>query len=82
VIDPEICTGCGLCERACATEKAAIFVLPREVAQGRPGDHYVKGWDKKDQQRAGDRKASDITTHTKRSEKEAADYLNDGVSYE
>jgi ferredoxin-type protein NapG len=82
VIDPEICTGCGLCERACVTEKPAIFVLPREIAQGRPGDHYVKGWDKKDQQRAGDRKDEDITTHTKRSEKEAADYLNDGVSYE
>jgi ferredoxin-type protein NapG len=82
VIDPDICTGCGLCERACVTEKPAIFVLPREIAQGRPGDHYVKGWVKKDQHRAGDRKASDITTHTKRSEKEAADYLNDGVSYE
>jgi len=82
VIDPEICTGCGLCERACVTEKPAIFVLPREVAQGRPGDHYVKGWDAKDQQRAGERKAEDITTHTKRSEKAPADYLNDGVSYE
>jgi ferredoxin-type protein NapG len=82
VINPEICTGCGLCERACVTEKAAIFVLPREVAQGKPGDHYVKGWDTKDQQRAGERKASEIITHDKRSEKEAADYLNEGVSYE
>ncbi len=82
VVNKDVCTGCGLCEKACPTEKAAIFVLPREVALGRPGSHYVKGWDKKDQQRVGERKMEDITTHDKRSEKKAADYLNDGVSYE
>ena len=82
IVDMDVCTGCGLCEKACPTEKAAIFVLPREVALGRPGSHYVKGWDKKDQQRVGERKMENITTHDKRSEKKAADYLNDGVSYE
>ncbi len=82
VVDMNVCTGCGLCEKACPTEKAAIFVLPREVALGRPGDHYVKGWDKKDQQRVGERKMDTIITHDKRSEKKATDYLNDGVSYE
>jgi len=82
VVDMNICTGCGLCEKACVTEKAAIFVLPREVALGKPGDHYVKGWDKKDQERIKNRDVEEIITHDKRSEKEAADYLNDGVSYE
>jgi len=81
VVHMDACTGCGLCEQACVTEKAAIFVQPREVALGRPGDHYVKGWDKKDQERIKNRKEEDITTHDKRSEKDAADYLNMDVEY-
>ncbi len=80
IVDMTACTGCGLCEKACVTEKPAIFIHPREVALGKPGDHYVKGWDKKDQQRVQD--AVEIHTKTKRSEKEAADYLNEGVSYD
>lgn len=47
----EICTGCGLCEHACVTEKAAIFILPLQVATGKVGEHYIKGWDKKDEER-------------------------------
>ena len=81
VVHSDACTGCGLCEKACVTEKPAIFVLPREHSMGRAGNHYVKGWDKKDQQRAGDRKAEEIITHTKRSEKAPADYLNREVEY-
>jgi len=81
VVHSDACTGCGLCEKACVTEKPAIFVLPREYAMGRAGDHYVKGWDKNDQQRAGNRKAEDIETHTKRSEKAPADYLNRKIEY-
>ena len=81
VVNPDVCTGCGLCEKACVTEKAAIFVLPREVAQGKPGDHYVKGWDKNDQQRVGNRKEADIKTKDERSSKTPMDYLNSGVEY-
>jgi ferredoxin-type protein NapG len=81
VVVMDACTGCGLCEQACVTEKAAIFVQPREVALGRPGDHYVKGWDKKDQQRVENRTDIDVTTHTKRSDKKPQDYLNMGVEY-
>jgi ferredoxin-type protein NapG len=81
VINPDICTGCGLCEKACVTEKPAIFVQPREVAQGKAGDHYVKGWDKKDQQRVGDRKIEDIKTKDERSSKKPMDYLNNGLEY-
>ncbi|NOX15180.1 MAG: ferredoxin-type protein NapG [Epsilonproteobacteria bacterium] len=75
VVHSDICTGCGLCERACVVEKAAIFVLPREISMGRVGNHYVKGWDSKDEQRVED--ANTIRTVTKRSQKKAIDKLND-----
>ena len=38
------CTGCGKCEQACVLERAAIRVLPRELAQGAMGQHYRIGW--------------------------------------
>jgi len=76
IVSSLTCTGCGLCERACVTEKAAIRVLPLELAQGAIGGHYIKGWDKGDEKRI-ERLSGDNTTHTKRSEKSAQDYLND-----
>jgi len=84
VIDMNVCTGCGLCEKACVTDKPAIFMQPREIALGYPGDHYVKGWDNKDEARIAkvSTKDEDITTKTKRSEQEPADYLNEGVSFD
>ncbi|MEA1914481.1 MAG: ferredoxin-type protein NapG [Campylobacterota bacterium] len=75
VIVPDVCTGCGLCERACVTEKAAVFILPRENALGKAGDYYIKGWDKKDEQRL--QNAQEIKTKTKLSERTAVDSLND-----
>jgi len=75
VVHADACTGCGLCEHACVTEKAAIFVLPREVAMGRAGTHYIKGWDTKDEQRLEG--ASSKTTTTEISKKSAVDSLND-----
>jgi ferredoxin-type protein NapG len=81
MVHSSACTGCGLCERACVTEKPAIYILPREVAMGNVGKHYIKGWDKADESRLKG-VSTDVTTHTKRSEKEAADYLNEGISYE
>ena len=77
VIDENVCTGCGLCEHACVTDKPAIYVLPREVALGKVGDYYIKGWDKKDEKRL-EGISTDVTTKTKRSEKKAQDYLNSG----
>jgi len=79
IVHSDVCTGCGLCEKACVTEKPAIFVLPREHSTGRAGNHYVKGWDEKDQERVKDAKA--IHTKDERSEKEATDYLNMEVEY-
>ena len=79
IVHSDVCTGCGLCEKACVTEKPAIFVLPIDYSTGRAGDHYVKGWDKEDQKRVA--KAKEIHTKNERSEKEAADYLNMEVEY-
>ncbi len=79
IVNSDICTGCGLCEKACVTEEPAIFVLPIEYSTGKAGSHYVKGWDKKDQERVKD--AKEIKTINERSEKEAADYLNMEVEY-
>ncbi len=78
-VNTDICTGCGLCEKACVTEKPAIYVLPTEVALGKVGEHYVKGWDTKDQQRIKKRNLKDITTHDERSKKKPLDYLNNGL---
>ncbi|MCF6244203.1 MAG: ferredoxin-type protein NapG [Sulfurovum sp.] len=79
VVQDNACTGCGLCEIACVTEKPAIFVLPNDVAKGKAGDHYVKGWDVKDQVRVGD--AHSETTTTDISKRDAGDYLNMEVEY-
>lgn len=75
IVDSDFCTGCGLCERACVTEKASIFVLPREVALGRAGDYYIKGWDKNDEKRLEN--ATSKTTKTELSKEKAIDSLND-----
>ena len=77
VVHADACTGCGMCEHACVTEKPAIFVLPREVAMGKAGSHYIKGWDKKDEQRLKDAKA--IHTQTEISKRKAVDKLNRGL---
>jgi ferredoxin-type protein NapG len=79
IVHDDVCTGCGLCEIACVTEKPAIFVLPTEVSKGVAGDHYVKGWDKKDQDRV--QNAKEIKTTTELSKQSSTDYLNGGDLY-
>ena len=78
VVHSDYCTGCGLCEHACVTQKPAIFVLPREVAMGKAGAHYIKGWDKNDEARVKD--AYGGTTTTELSKRSALDSLNDSGS--
>lgn len=75
VVNNDICTGCGLCEKACVTEKAAITVLPKEVVLGRVGDYYIKGWDKNDEKRLENATAQE--TRTEISKEKAIDSLND-----
>ena len=77
VVNSDICTGCGLCERACVTKEAAIIILPREVALGAVGDHYIKGWDKADESRLENSKA--INTKTQLSKESPMDSLNSGL---
>ena len=77
IVHEEFCTGCGLCEHACVTEKAAIKVFPREVFLGKAGNRYVKGWDKKDQERVKEA-TTDTKTVTPISSKSALDSLNSG----
>ena len=74
IVDSDFCTGCGLCERACVTKKAAITVLPRDIVLGEVDDHYIKGWDKADEKRL-ENATTQINT-TKISEKSAMDNLN------
>jgi ferredoxin-type protein NapG len=71
------CTGCGMCERACVTKKASIFVLPRNVAMGESSDRYVRGWEAADEERLEETQ-EDTTTVTPRSGKSPTDYLNKG----
>jgi ferredoxin-type protein NapG len=75
IVDSDYCTGCGLCEHACVTKKAAITVLPRDIVLGAVDTNYIKGWDKKDESRLKD--AKEIHTQTERSKKKAVDYVND-----
>ncbi|MBT3210082.1 MAG: ferredoxin-type protein NapG [Bacteroidetes bacterium] len=72
-VDPNFCTGCGICEHVCITERSSIKVLPTEVALGKVSDHYIKGWDKNDEKRmrVKDEKPEDKNVVP------AEDYLND-----
>ena len=76
VVHSDACTGCGLCEHACVTKKASIFVLPRQIAAGESDARYVKGWDTMDEQRIRGIPA-EIVTKTERSEKAPLEYLNE-----
>lgn len=70
VVDSDVCTGCGKCEYACITKEPAIRILPRKVALGEVGEHYIKGWDKKDEKRLLNLEENKLKS------KDARDYLN------
>ncbi len=53
-VDSDICTGCGLCEKACITKTPAIRVLPRDSVLGSVDSSYIKGWDQNDEVRLKD----------------------------
>jgi len=44
VVHSEACTGCGICEKSCPLARPAIKVVPRDLAQGKLGEHYRLGW--------------------------------------
>ncbi|WP_428625011.1 ferredoxin-type protein NapG [Sedimenticola sp.] len=51
IVHSDACTGCGLCEKACILEEAAIKVFPTHLAKGELGRHYRFGW--KEKEKAG-----------------------------
>lgn len=77
VVHADVCTGCGLCEKACVTQEAAIFVLPRKIAQGKVGDYYIKGWDKSDAKRLENATSKENTTGINK--ESAIDSLNSSM---
>ena len=40
VVHSDPCTGCGMCEHACVTKKAAIQIFPRALVQGDASNHF------------------------------------------
>ncbi|MCL2076441.1 MAG: ferredoxin-type protein NapG [Betaproteobacteria bacterium] len=47
-VNSEYCTGCGLCEKSCILEESAIRILPPQLAQGKMGKHWLKGWEERE----------------------------------
>ncbi len=48
IVHSDACTGCGLCEKACILEEAAIKIFPTHLAKGELGKHYRIGWREKE----------------------------------
>ncbi len=80
-VNSDHCTGCGLCEHACVTEKASIFVLPRHIAMGKSQARYLRGWLPEEEKKLLE-VTEEVRTKTPRSEKKAVDYLNMEISEE
>lgn len=72
IVHSSDCTGCGLCEKACILDEAAIKVLPIRLAKGELGKHYRLGWEK--QREAGHSLVTPDTEHRYN--------LPEGVHYE
>jgi len=75
VINSDFCTGCGICEHVCVVEKSAIHVLPRELAMGEVGNHYIKSWDENDELRINNK--TDKPEDKNDDIESAIEYLND-----
>lgn len=77
VINPDYCTGCGMCEHACPTTVASIKILPLAITKGDIGSHFIVGWEKGDESRLVDT-SNDVTLdRTPRNKKSALDNVND-----
>lgn len=77
VVNPDACTGCGLCEHACPTNTPSIKVFPLFLSAYERGSHYVVGWDREDEANAKQKSADVTMERTKRNEKSALENVND-----
>ena len=77
IVNSDLCTGCGMCEKACPTKIASIQVLPLSLSSGDIGSHYIVGWKEEDESRLDDISTDVIMPRTKRNEKSALDNVND-----
>jgi ferredoxin-type protein NapG len=79
VVHSDACTGCGVCEKKCPTEVAAIRVVDPKLVQGRIGVHY-RLQDRPDAAPAQARSADEprAAPERKPSPAGALDYLNRG----
>lgn len=73
IVNSDFCTGCGKCQKACITKKAAISVVLRDMVIGEINDNYVKGWVEND-----DKKLENSDTKIELNFKKGFDYLNEG----
>ncbi|MGH1601186.1 ferredoxin-type protein NapG [Campylobacter majalis] len=73
IVDNNVCTGCGVCEHACVTDKPAITIIERDRVLGIAGDNYVQGWVE-----GADVKNDGINKSLKFDSKKITNYLNDG----
>lgn len=74
VVNNDICTGCGMCERACVTKKASITIIPRDNIIGEVNDNYIQGWNKNDEKRMKMNKTPKAYNPSS-----AVEYLNNGL---
>ncbi len=77
LVDPDYCTGCGLCEHACPTTKSSINILPLSFFTGDMGSHYIIGWNKSDEKRLDNVSTDVILDRTNRNQKSVMDNVND-----
>ncbi|HAN77485.1 MAG TPA: ferredoxin-type protein NapG [Bacteroidales bacterium] len=73
-IHKDVCTGCGVCERACITELPSIIVVSHEAVTGSTGDFYLSTKDKESKVKSENANKNGDKAET---EQKTLDYLND-----
>ena len=77
LVHSDACTGCGICEKVCPTDEAAIKVVLPKLVQGEIGEHYRLGW-KIDTPITQEFKPQKVVPQ-KDVEATGLDYLNQGI---
>lgn len=80
LVNSEVCTGCGICEKVCIVEKSAIRIFPRDSVTGEIGEHYIRSWIENDEDRI---KMNEPIKPNSENLESALDYLNtDEIEFE